>query len=100
MNKARWKALPDDLKSVFDKACDEAWLREVGRVWRENDDDGIRIAVAAGNEHIVLDHAATEEFRAALAPVVDKWIAAAAGKGLDGRGLVDAARAAIAKHAA
>ena len=56
------------------------------------------VAVDSGNEHIVLTHEETEAFSAALAPVVDKWIAATAGKGFDGKALVDAARAAIAKH--
>jgi TRAP-type C4-dicarboxylate transport system substrate-binding protein len=98
MNKARWESLPDDLKEVFDKASDEAWLRQVAEIWRAGDDRGIKIAVDAGNEHIVLNHDETEAFSAALAPVVDKWIEASAGKGFDGKSLVEAARAAIAKH--
>jgi TRAP-type C4-dicarboxylate transport system substrate-binding protein len=98
MNKARWEELPDDLKEVFNKASDEAWLRQVAEVWRNSDNAGIKIAVDAGNEHIVLSHEETEEFSAALAPVVDKWIAASADKGIDGKTLVEAARAAIAKY--
>jgi hypothetical protein len=54
MNKARWESLPDDLKAVFDKASDEAWLKQVGETWRASDDAGIKIAVDSGNEHIVL----------------------------------------------
>src|SRR5207237_3112675 len=37
MNKARWESLPDDLKDVFAKASDEAWLRQVAGIWRAND---------------------------------------------------------------
>jgi TRAP-type C4-dicarboxylate transport system substrate-binding protein len=98
MNKARWEELPDDLKTVFTNASDEAWLREVGQIWRTSDDGGIKIAVDSGNEHIVLSHEETEAFSTALAPVVDKWIAASADKGIDGKSLVEAARAAIAKY--
>jgi TRAP-type C4-dicarboxylate transport system substrate-binding protein len=98
MNKARWEELPDDLKDVFNKASDEAWLRQVGEVWRASDDGGIKIAVESGNEHIVLSPAETEAFSTALAPVVDRWIAASAEKGIDGKALVEAARAAIAKY--
>jgi TRAP-type C4-dicarboxylate transport system substrate-binding protein len=98
MNKARWESLPDDLKAVFDKVSDEAWIRQVGEIWRNSDNGGIKIAVDSGNEHIVLSHAETEEFSAALAPVVDKWAAAAADKGIDGKTLVETARAAIAKN--
>jgi TRAP-type C4-dicarboxylate transport system substrate-binding protein len=100
MNKARWESLPDDLKAAFDAASDEAWLRQVGEVWRNSDDAGIKIAVDAGNEHIVLSHAETEEFSAALAPVVDKWVAASASRLFDGQALVDTARATIAKYSA
>ncbi len=98
MNKARWESLPDDVKAVFDKASDEAWIKQVGEIWRNSDNGGIKIAVDSGNEHIVLSHAETEEFSAALAPVVDKWIAASADKGIDGKTLVETARAAIAKY--
>jgi len=98
MNKARWNALPDDLKAVFDKASDEAWLKQVGEIWRGSDDAGIKIAVDSGNEHIVLTHDETEEFSAALAPVVDKWVAASSSKRIDGKTLVETARATIAKY--
>jgi len=98
MNKDKWDSLPPDLQAVFDKACDQAWLRKVGEIWRNSDNAGIKIAVDSGNEHIVLDHAATEEFSETLAPVVDKWVAASADKGFDGKALVEAARAAIQKY--
>jgi TRAP-type C4-dicarboxylate transport system substrate-binding protein len=98
MNKARWESLPDDLKAVFDKASDEAWLKQVGETWRASDDAGIKIAVDSGNEHIVLTHDETAEFSAALAPVVEKWVAASSSRLVDGKTLVDTARAAIAKY--
>lgn len=98
MNKARWDALPDDLKAVFDKASDEAWLKQVAQIWRSSDDAGIKIATDSGNEHIVLSHEETEEFSAALAPVVDKWVAASSSRNVDGKTLVETARAAIAKY--
>ena len=37
-------------------------------------------------------------FRAAMEPVVKRWIDEVTAKGIDGQGLVDAAKAAIAKH--
>jgi TRAP-type C4-dicarboxylate transport system substrate-binding protein len=98
MNKARWESLPDDLKAVFDKASDEAWVRQVGEIWRNSDNGGIKIAVDSGNEHIVLSHEETAEFSAALAPVVDKWVAASSSRLVDGKTLVETARATIAKY--
>src|SRR5262249_25644803 len=56
MNKARWDALPDDLKDAFNKACGEDWLRRVGDIWRNSDNAGIKVATDSGNEHIVLSH--------------------------------------------
>lgn len=98
MNKARWDALPDDIKQAFRDASDEEWLREVGEVWRANDKAGIEIATEAGNTHIVLSEEETAAFTEAMAPVVDRWIKDVSSKGVDGAALVEAARAAIAKH--
>jgi TRAP-type C4-dicarboxylate transport system substrate-binding protein len=100
MNKARWESLDDDLKAAFDKASDEAWLKQVAALWRANDDGGIKIAVDSGNEHIVLTHEETEEFSTALAPVVDRWVTERSAQGIDAQALADAARATIAKHSA
>jgi TRAP-type C4-dicarboxylate transport system substrate-binding protein len=99
MNKNTWEKLPDDLKEVFNKATDEAWVKTVGDVWRASDNGGIKIAVDSGNEHIVLTAEETAAFEKALAPVVDRWIKERTAQGIDAKGLVDAARAAIAKHA-
>lgn len=96
MNKDRWNSLDDDLKAAIDKNCDEDWLRKIGDVWRASDDHGIQVAIDAGNEHIVLTDEEMATFNDALAPVVDKWIADH--PEIDGQGLVDAARAAIAKY--
>jgi TRAP-type C4-dicarboxylate transport system substrate-binding protein len=97
MNKAKWEDLPDDLKDVFAKNCGPDWLREVGKIWREDDDEGIKIAVDSGNEYIVLTREQMDTFNTALAPVVDKWINDHKGK-FDAQAVVDAARASIAKN--
>ena len=99
MNADRWRALPDDIKAAFREASGPAWLAEVGRLWRASDDVGIGIAVDAGNEHITLTNGQTADFEAAVASVVDRWIAEVSAKGIDGATLVNQARAAIARHA-
>jgi TRAP-type C4-dicarboxylate transport system substrate-binding protein len=99
MNLDRWNGLPDDIKQAFTDASDEAWLAEVGQIWRKNDDDVIAMFVAAGNTHVVLTEEETAAFDAALAPVVDRWVADVTAQGIDGAGLVERARAAIAAHA-
>ena len=99
MNKGRWDALPDDIKKAFRDASDESWLAALGEVWRKSDDFGIGLAVKAGNEHITLTTDETAAFATALAPVVDRWIEDVAGNGVDGKALVEKAKASIAKHA-
>ena len=99
MNQKSWDKLPDDLKAVFDAAATDMWTKEVGDIWRRDDDDSIKILIDAGNEYIELTQEETDAFKTALAPVTDHWVADRSGQ-IDAQGLVDAAKAAIAKHSA
>ncbi|MGV8855765.1 MAG: TRAP transporter substrate-binding protein [Devosia sp.] len=96
MNLDRWNSLPADIQQVFLDNSGEAWLREVGEIWRNSDDLGIKVATDAGNEHLTLTPEESAAFAEKLEPVVDRWIDEVAGQGIDGRALVDAARAAVA----
>lgn len=98
MNGERWDSLPDDIKAAFTDASGEEWLKEVGEIWRSADNHGIDVAVKSGNTHITLSEEESVLFRDALKPVVDRWIAEVASKGIDGQALVDRARELIAKH--
>lgn len=100
MNKARWDSLPEEIRAAFRAASAPEWLGTLGDAWRTNDDEGLAAAVASGNEHIMLNTAETEAFRAALAPVVDRWVTEAEAGGIDARGLVAKARALIDQHGA
>lgn len=99
MNKARWDGLPDDIKKAFKDAAPAEWWGQVGDIWRATDEFGIGIATKAGNEHITLTADETAAFKAKLDPVVDRWIEEVSSKGIDGKALVEKARALIAKHA-
>jgi TRAP-type C4-dicarboxylate transport system substrate-binding protein len=98
MNQARWDSLPDDLKQVFIDNSGPDWVKEVGEIWTATDDGGIEIAKKAGNTYIELDETQTAAFREKLEPVVDRWIEDVTAKGIDGKALVEAARAAIEKY--
>ncbi len=98
MNETRWKALPDDVKQAFRDASGTEWLAELGTIWRENDNVGLKVATDAGNEHIVLSTTETAKLKQVLEPVVDRWIEEVSGRGIDGADMVKRARAAIAKH--
>ncbi len=99
MNLDRWNGLPPDIQKAFLDASGRDWLKQLGTIWRRNDDRAIETMVADGNTHITLTPAETAAFDAALAPVVDRWIADADAQGIDGAGLVARARAAIAANA-
>ena len=98
MNQARWDGLPADIQKAFKDASGPEWWAQVGDIWRASDDFGIKVAVDSGNEHITLTPEETQAFNDAMAPVVDRWIADVTAQGIDGAGLVEAARAAIAKN--
>jgi len=98
MNQDTFDSLPPDLQAVIDKNSGEDFAREVGKVWREDEDEGIAVAVTAGNELITLNDDEMAAFRTAMTPVVQRWIDEVTAKGMDGQGLVDAARAAIARR--
>ena len=98
MNEARWNSLPADLKKAFTENSGKEWVRHVGEVWAEDDDEGIAIATKAGGQHIQLTEAELDAFKQRLEPVVNKWIAEVKGKGIDGATLVKVAREEIAKY--
>ncbi len=99
MNQKSYGKLPDDLKKVFDTAATDMWTKEVGDIWRRDDDGAIKVLIDAGNEYVELTQAETDAFKTALAPVVDHWVAQRQGP-IDAKALVDAAKAAITKHSA
>ena len=98
MNEARWNSLPPDVQKAFNASSGEAWVRQVGKTWAENDDAGIAVAVKAGNQHIQLSEAELAAFKTKLEPVVQRWEDDVKGKGIDGKALVAEARKEIAKY--
>jgi TRAP-type C4-dicarboxylate transport system substrate-binding protein len=98
MNKNSWAKLPPDVQKAFEANNGEARWREVGKVWTDSEDGGIALAKKAGNKHIQLTEAELAQFRQKLEPVVQRWIDEVKAKGIDGKALVDQARALIAKY--
>ena len=98
MNEARWNSLPSDVKKAFNENSGAAWVREVGKIWQEDDVEGIAVAEKAGDTHIVLTPAQLEAFKTRLEPVVQRWENEVKSKGIDGKKLVEVARKEIAKY--
>ena len=94
MNKARYDALPDDLKAVIDAASGEALSENAGRLQQSADAPQREAAIAAGGTVTVLDPAEAARWHEQGEAVIADWAKAA--RGFDGTALVAEAREAIA----
>ena len=98
MNKARYEALPDDLKKVVDDNSGLEFSAFAGKTMADYDAPARDAALALGNNVITLDDAAVADWEAAAAPIVDEWVADMQSRGIDGKALLEDARALIIKH--
>ncbi|MGE0238360.1 MAG: TRAP transporter substrate-binding protein [Parvibaculaceae bacterium] len=99
MNRARYEALPDDLKAVIDRNSGMDFAQAAGRMW---DEVGAEVAemVKADKASVVSEITAAEKQRwiEATRAVQAKWQADMEAKGLDGAALIDAAKTLVAKY--
>lgn len=98
MNKERYENLPDDLKAVIDANSGAVIAEEIGKVWDEVEAPGKAAQEKSGGTVFGLDAAAKATFDALGETVVGRWVEEAKKAGVDSRALVEAARAAVAKH--
>ena len=98
MNKERYDSLPADLKAVIDKNSGPALAERIGKVWDDVEAPGEAAQIASGGEIIKLTAEQKATFDVLGEKVVAKWIDEANKNGIDGKALVDAATAAVAKH--
>ena len=96
MNKDAYDALPDDLQAVIDDHSSVNVSAEIGAMWEAFEAPGREALAAAGVENIVLSPEEAARFDAANEAVVARWVEEVTANGIDGQGLVDAARQAIA----
>jgi TRAP-type C4-dicarboxylate transport system substrate-binding protein len=99
MNKAKYDALPADIKKVIDANSGKEASKWVGRVMDEGDAPGIKAAEAAGNKMITLDAKETARWKEASSPIAEAWVKEMAGKGYPGAEMLKDAKAMIAKYA-
>ena len=98
MNKAKYDALPDDLKAILDEKSGAALSTFAAEVMYEYDKPGRDIAVANGNTIVQLDEAEVARWKEAAQPVVARWVADMDSKGIDGQALIDQAKGLIDKY--
>jgi len=98
MNKARYAALPPELRRVIDANSGRALSGEIGRAYAEADTVGRKTA-AQGVFDLVAG-AELDAWRARGESVADAWVAEVSAKGIDGKKLLEHASALIEKNTA
>lgn len=97
MNKAKYESLPPELKKVIDNNSGQALSGHIGKVFLAADAEGKK--TAAKNTFNVIPKQELASFKAAGQRVTDAWVADMSAKGVNGKQLLDNARALIATHA-
>ena len=99
MNKAKYDALPADLKSVIDKNSGQAMAATAGQLWDEEAAGALAAIKARGNPITTVAADEAARWRKAVEPVTEAWVKLVKERGQDGRKLIAAATALLAKHA-
>jgi len=74
MNKAKYDALPDDLKAILDAESGAKLSTFAAQIMWDMDPGARKIAEKAGNAITVLDEAEVARWKEASKPVVERWI--------------------------
>jgi TRAP-type C4-dicarboxylate transport system substrate-binding protein len=98
MNRAKYDAMPADLRAVVDKLSGQAAAAMAGRVWDEQATAVSDMVKKRGNTIITLAEDEKGRWQKATQPVIDGWMKSMKDRGLDGDKLLEQARAALAKH--
>jgi TRAP-type C4-dicarboxylate transport system substrate-binding protein len=98
MNKAKYESLPPDLKKVIDANSGLATSGWLGKIQQAGDVPGRKAAVDHGNTIFTVSAAEAQEFRRRSRSIEVEWVEDMNKRGLDGRKLLETARALIDKH--
>ncbi len=97
MNKAKYDALPDDLRAAIDAESGAKLSGMAGQVMWDMDAPARAIAESAGNTIVQLDDTEVARWKEAAQPVISRWVEEMKGKDIDGQALIDQATALINK---
>lgn len=87
MNKAKWDALPEDVKKVFTDVSSE-YIAIHGKAWDDADAEGLTFIKGLGNGVIALPAAEAAKWKTAVKPVIEDYIKTAKAKGIEGDSFV------------
>jgi TRAP-type transport system periplasmic protein len=98
MNKAKYNALPADLKKVIDNNSGMATSAWLGKTQQAGDIAGRKSALDHGNTIFTVGKEEAQQFRRASRQVEIEWVEDMNKRGFDGKKLLETARALIEKH--
>ncbi len=98
MNKAKYNALPADLKKVIDANSGIETSGWLGKTQQAGDAAGRKAATDRGNSVFTMSAADAQEFRRKSRALEVEWVEDMNKKGFEGRKLLDGAKALIEKH--
>jgi TRAP-type C4-dicarboxylate transport system substrate-binding protein len=98
MNRARYEALPADLKAVIDRNSGAAAAAMAGKAWDRQAVAVSEMVRKRGNIITTIDEPEAARWRKVTEAVIEGWLKSAKEKGLDGEKLLASARAALAKY--
>lgn len=96
MNRAKYDALPDDLKKVIDDNSGAALAALAGEAFDRVETEERQKFLDAGAQINVIPAEQVGDWRAAVQPVIEAWVKAMDGRGLDGQAMLDDASAMLA----
>jgi len=97
MNKAKWNALPENVKKIMDDLAREQ-AKWTGTYMDGHVDNAVAWSKKAHQvKFITLDEKTTKKWNTPLAPITEKWIIKATAKGFPGKAIVDDISALIAR---
>jgi TRAP-type C4-dicarboxylate transport system substrate-binding protein len=88
MNKQKWESLPDDVKRIIDEVNAE-WIDRQGEEWDAADREGRTFVEGLGKKTVALTDTDKAALVAAVAPMLNDYVAAMDAKGLPGRAVLD-----------
>lgn len=83
MNKDKWATLPPDIQKVFTDVSQE-WIAHHGEAWDEADRAGREFVTQLNRQFIHLPEAEHQQWKAAVKPVLDSFVAGCKEKNLPG----------------
>ncbi len=83
MNKTKWNALPQDVKTTIEK-INEEWIEKQGKVWDDIDIEGKDSAIKLGMKFIALSKEEDARWAKAVRPILDEYVQSMKAKNLPG----------------